>query len=180
MNQRPFSEPPSPYANNGGRPRQYDIQPWRRWAYYGGAVLQGAGILVFLGFFSSSYGVFNRVHAGDETAFTAVPHMFSTFPLAILGLLIYGASQMLRSVGRKGLAGSGLLLSPTREARDAEPWSRSKGARRNFEVEEMTALRDITGASGAAPRQEVRIRCRSCGYLETEDATFCSACGQRV
>ena len=44
----------------------------------------------------------------------------------------------------------------------------------------MTALRDITGASGAAPRQEVRIRCRSCGYLETEDATFCSACGQRV
>jgi len=135
---------------------------------------------VFLGFFSSSYGVFNRVHAGDETAFTAVPHMFSTFPLAVLGLLIYGAGQMLRSVGRKGLAGSGLLLSPTREARDAEPWSRSKGARRNFEVEEMTALRDIAGASGAAPRQEVRIRCRSCGYLETEDATFCSACGQRV
>jgi len=26
----------------------------------------------------------------------------------------------------------------------------------------------------------VRIKCRNCGYLETEDAEFCSKCGQRL
>ena len=30
----------SPYNDNGGRPRQYDVEPWRKWAYYGGGALQ--------------------------------------------------------------------------------------------------------------------------------------------
>ncbi|WP_366180674.1 hypothetical protein ABXS69_00430 [Actinomyces timonensis] len=32
----------SPYNDNGGHPRRYDIDPWRKWAYYGG-VAQGPG-----------------------------------------------------------------------------------------------------------------------------------------
>ncbi|HEX9339874.1 MAG TPA: zinc ribbon domain-containing protein [Thermoplasmata archaeon] len=26
----------------------------------------------------------------------------------------------------------------------------------------------------------IRVKCRNCGYLETEDADFCSKCGQRL
>lgn len=37
------------------------------------------------------------------------------------------------------------------------------------------------GAVGVQPPQAaVRVKCRSCGYLDSEDATFCSRCGQRL
>src|SRR5881628_2763890 len=35
------------------------------------------------------------------------------------------------------------------------------------------------GASGVAGSL-IRVKCRNCGYLETEDAEFCSKCGQRM
>ncbi|MHA1225843.1 MAG: hypothetical protein ACTSR2_06075 [Candidatus Hodarchaeales archaeon] len=31
---------------------------------------------------------------------------------------------------------------------------------------------------GGSTKEVVRIKCRNCGYLETEDATFCSKCGK--
>jgi hypothetical protein len=41
-------------------------------------------------------------------------------------------------------------------------------------------LRDVGFGAPAAPSRDVRIKCRNCGYLETEDAEFCSKCGQRL
>jgi hypothetical protein len=41
-------------------------------------------------------------------------------------------------------------------------------------------LREMGFGAPAAPAREVRIKCRNCGYLETEDAEFCSKCGQRL
>lgn len=44
-------------------------------------------------------------------------------------------------------------------------------------------LRDAMGPpgpAGAAPRPEVRVKCRNCGYLDTEDATYCSKCGSAL
>ena len=35
-----------------------------------------------------------------------------------------------------------------------------------------------THAAGSRP--DVRVKCRNCGYLDTEDAEFCSKCGQRM
>ncbi|WP_366180670.1 hypothetical protein ABXS69_00405 [Actinomyces timonensis] len=60
--------------------------------------------------------------------------------------------------------------------RDAEPWSRAQGAKDQQRLEEVPALGGLGG--GAEP--QIRVRCRSCGYLETEDATFCSGCGARM
>lgn len=31
-----------------------------------------------------------------------------------------------------------------------------------------------------SPREVVKIKCRSCGYLDSEDATFCSNCGSKI
>jgi hypothetical protein len=36
------------------------------------------------------------------------------------------------------------------------------------------------GGLGSSEREVVKIKCRNCGYLETEDADFCSKCGQRI
>jgi hypothetical protein len=41
-------------------------------------------------------------------------------------------------------------------------------------------LRDVGFGPSAAPPTVVRVKCRNCGYLETEDAEFCSKCGQRM
>ena len=30
------------------------------------------------------------------------------------------------------------------------------------------------------PREVIKVKCRSCGYLETEDAEFCSKCGKKI
>lgn len=38
--------------------------------------------------------------------------------------------------------------------------------------------------SGGSPfsqeKEVIRIKCRNCGYLETEDADFCSKCGEKI
>jgi hypothetical protein len=41
-------------------------------------------------------------------------------------------------------------------------------------------LREVGFGAPASPSHDVRIKCRNCGYLETEDAEFCSKCGQRL
>jgi len=33
---------------------------------------------------------------------------------------------------------------------------------------------------GSSDREVIRVKCRNCGYLETEDAEFCSKCGKQV
>lgn len=34
------------------------------------------------------------------------------------------------------------------------------------------------GAGSASPKEVVKVRCRNCGNLEMEDATYCRKCGQ--
>ncbi len=33
---------------------------------------------------------------------------------------------------------------------------------------------------GGGGKEIVKVKCRNCGYLETEDAEFCSKCGQTI
>lgn len=164
----------SPYADNAGRPRRYDVEPWRKWAYYGGGALQALGMLVFFGNFGYLFLTFSRLGPGpgSDGPATQVPRMFAMFPVFLVAMAVMIVGGQLRTMGRKGLAGSGLILSPRKEAQDAEAWRRSEGAQKQMEIEEMPSL-----AGGLGRREVVRIRCRSCGYLETEDARFCSGCG---
>lgn len=34
------------------------------------------------------------------------------------------------------------------------------------------------GSTAAGPATVVKLKCKKCGYLDTEDATYCSKCGQ--
>ncbi|MCL3777880.1 MULTISPECIES: zinc ribbon domain-containing protein [unclassified Actinomyces] len=172
----------SPYTGNGGRPRQYDIQPWRKWAYYGGGVLQVVGLLAFLAVFLTMFLGLGSLGSHPGQISSQVQRGFTLFPVAFIGILVSVAGKSLQSLGRKGLAGAGVILSPQGEARDAEPWNRSQGAQDQQRLEEVPGLAglgtDLGARAGAAP--QIRVRCRSCGFLETEDATFCSGCGARM
>jgi hypothetical protein len=43
-----------------------------------------------------------------------------------------------------------------------------------------SGLREVGFGGGARGGTVVRVKCRNCGYLETEDAEYCSKCGQRM
>ncbi|QWW19214.1 zinc ribbon domain-containing protein [Schaalia sp. 19OD2882] len=170
--------PSSPYERND--PRRYDVEPWRKVAYYGGAVIQAVGVLMFLSVFVSFFGFFHALQsAATSHGFfpeDGIRTPFTMFPLAFIGILLISLGQWVRGVGKKGLAGSGIILSPQGEARDAEPWKRSEGAQEQDKLEEMPIIRDMAAHMGAAQPQ-IRVRCPRCSYLETEDARFCSSCG---
>lgn len=168
------SQGQSPYERD--KERRYDVQTWRKVAYYGGAVLIAVGIILFFVPFVMTFAFFGSMRfsaAGPGDNFFGI---FRAFPLAFVGFFLISAGQGLRSLGRKGLAGSGVVLSPQGEARDAEPWQRSKGAQMQDALEEVPIIRDAM-ARGGGGEQQIRVRCTKCGYLETEDAKFCSGCG---
>ncbi len=37
-----------------------------------------------------------------------------------------------------------------------------------------------SGFARSEPKEIIKIRCSHCGYLETEDANFCSKCGNKI
>lgn len=166
----------SPYESQ--EERRYDVQTWRKVAYYGGAVLVAVGLILFFIPFVSFFSVFRSIGSG-AVAGDAPLRPFSMMPLGFVGVPIVIAGQKLRSIGRRGLAGSGVVLSPEGEVRDAEPWQRSKGAQIQDTLEEVPLLRDAV-ARGGVTEPQIRVRCPSCGYLETEDASFCSGCGSSM
>lgn len=56
---------------------------------------------------------------------------------------------------------------------------------------ELSTATEITGESigrglyksgfgGSGQKEIIKIRCSHCGYLETEDAIFCSKCGKKI
>ncbi|MHA1144771.1 MAG: hypothetical protein ACTSRW_08555 [Candidatus Helarchaeota archaeon] len=50
--------------------------------------------------------------------------------------------------------------------------AQAKGFRKGFE--------DSDDLDSSSEDSTIRIRCRNCGYLETEDAQFCSKCGKEL
>ncbi|MHA1799074.1 MAG: zinc ribbon domain-containing protein [Candidatus Helarchaeota archaeon] len=59
----------------------------------------------------------------------------------------------------------------------------SKGLRKGLNLDkQIETIATGIGGRGAdtKPKEVIRIKCRNCGYLETEDAEFCSKCGQKI
>lgn len=111
----------SPYNDNGGRQRQYDVEPWRKWAYYGGIALQVVGFLAFVSVFVVFFTSFHSV-AGNHSAFdTHFNRTVNAFPFAFVGILLMIGGQTLQKIGRKGLAGSGVILSPRERCATLSP-----------------------------------------------------------
>ncbi|MDO4257900.1 MAG: zinc ribbon domain-containing protein [Actinomycetaceae bacterium] len=174
----------SPYEDSS-QPKRYDVQTWRKVVYYLGMAVTGLGFLIFampfLSFALFQFGtpewMENLPGAQPESPFSSAPIAFRLIPMSFVGFFFIAGGNFLTRLGKKGLAGSGVILSPKGEVADAEPWQRSEGAQMQDKFEEVPILRDALAGRGGGSEPQIRVRCRSCGELDTEDARFCSGCG---
>jgi hypothetical protein len=118
------------------------------------------GLSAFLGFSSFL--------SGGPAAFGFLP--FLAFPVAVAGLvcIFIGAVHMQFGYAK---AGSEIMATETGGAveHSSAAWSRGLGR----------GLKE-SGFSLGGAREVVKVKCRSCGYLESEDARFCSKCAKPV
>lgn len=99
------------------------ISPERKIVFYAGQVIGIVGLVTFLSVFLSVATSIRDV----RDPFEARSHVSSMVTRAITGFIMIGIGGALVSVGRKGLAGSGMTLEPEQARRDVEPWSRMTG-----------------------------------------------------
>jgi len=143
------------------------ISEERKTAYYVGMGLQVLGGLLF----ASTFVTF-LMHFGDFTNFEARAKSDGFRAFGGMALLIVGG--IVRGVGARGLAGSGVILDPEKARDELEPYSRMAGGMLKDAIDEA----DIS--VGGEPTQVIMIKCQSCGGLSQEEANFCQKCGAKL
>ena len=135
----------------------------RKTAYYVGMVLMILGGILFASTFVTfaTPGDFSSFESNTKSA------MFRAF--GGMALMIVGG--IIRKIGARGLAGSGVVLDPEKARRELEPYSRMAGGM----VKDALESADVS--LGGPPEKVVMIKCRSCGKLNDEDSKFCQECG---
>jgi ribosomal protein L40E len=144
-----------------------------------GLGLIGAGLLVFR---------YATEIAGQVEAFVAPPPEGSDgtglgFQYAYLPFLVWGFGFTLIGLGGNALRTA--FLSPVSSGMGGgfgggASLDEIQGHLREME-QMMAATRAVAPRAGTypeAPKEVVKIKCRNCGNLESEDAAFCRKCGQ--
>jgi len=140
------------------------ISPERQAAYYFGMVLTIIGVVLFFSVFFTGIS-----HFGDFSNFEGQAR--SEMTRAFSGMILIVIGQLIMRVGERGAAGSGAILDPEQAREDLEPYSRQAGGMVKDALDEA----DIN--LGARDSETVvKVRCRSCGTLNEEDARFCKEC----
>jgi len=146
------------------------ISPERRAVYYGGMGIMALGFLLFLSNFFLLPG------SGPFPGFFSDPfaEMRGMAVRGVGGILLLIIGGVMRSVGAKGAAGSGLVLDPEKAREDLSPWARTAGGLVKDALEEV---RSATQQDPAEPKEVIKVRCPRCRALNDEDARFCDQCG---
>lgn len=110
------------------------ISPQRKVVFYVGMAMLVVGVLLFLSTFLSA-----ALHFGDFSNFT--DRSRSMVLRTVTGAVLAVAGVVLQSIGRAGLAGSGLKLDPEEARRDVEPWARMGGG----------VVKDVLDEAGISP-----------------------------
>lgn len=142
-----------------------EISEERRLAYYLGGGLMVVGLLLFLSVF-----VTGALHFGDFSNFEARGR--SEAMRAVSGMVLIIVGGIIRGIGARGAAGSGLVLDPKQARQDLEPYSRMTGGMIH------DALDEADVKLGGKPERVIMIKCRECGKLNEEDSKFCQECGK--
>jgi hypothetical protein len=143
------------------------ISEERKTAFYLGTVLMVVGGLLFASVFLTF-----AIHFGDFSNFDSNAKSFTFRAFAGMALLIVG--RMIRGIGARGLAGSGVVLDPDKAREELEPYSRMAGGMVRDALDE--ARIDL----GGKPEKVIMIKCQSCGKLNEEDSKFCQECGKKL
>ena len=138
----------------------------RKATYYIGFGLIIIGFLLFFSVFFSFIGMMN----GE---FRIPP-----FQNAVIGILLVGVGSILRNVGAKGAAGSGIILDPEKAREDLKPFNEAKGEMINDVISNIDVVDHLTKQHET--KEVIKIKCRNCGGLNDEDAKFCKGCGKEL
>lgn len=138
-----------------------EISSQRKGVYYLGMALLVIGVLMFM----STFLLLIMNPFGGLSAFMNAP----------IGVIMIIIGNILMTVGRRGLAGSGIILDPNKAREDLKPYSRQAGAMINDVLEEVEVLHDTKESS-----QTVKVRCRNCKSLNDESAKYCNQCGEEL
>lgn len=96
-----------------------DFSDSRKFAFYLGTAISVVGLFLFFSVFVS---VFSAIGGTSSPA-----GAFGAFSRAPIGFIMIFVGQMIRGIGARGAAGSGLVLDPRRAREDLEPWARMGG-----------------------------------------------------
>ncbi|MDD5706843.1 MAG: zinc ribbon domain-containing protein [Kiritimatiellae bacterium] len=144
-----------------------EISEQRKTVYYLGIVLMALGGILF----ATTFVTF-AMHFGDSSNFVsnAKSGMFRAF--GGMALLIIGG--IVRGIGARGLAGSGVVLDPEKARQELEPYSRMAGGM------VKDALDEANVNLGGKPEKVVMVKCPACGKLNEEGSKFCQECGRKM
>lgn len=143
------------------------ISEERKIAYYIGMALQLVGLLLF----ASTFVTF-VLHFGDFEDFQS--RVKSDMFRALSGMALMVIGGLVRGVGARGLAGSGVLLDPEKARGELEPYSRMAGGMVKDAIDEAGL------STPGAPKPLIMLKCGSCGTLNPESAKFCQECGIKI
>ena len=141
------------------------ISEERKTAYYLGMGLTILGVILF----ASTFVTF-AMHFGDFSNFES--NAKSGMIRAFGGMVLMIIGQIIRGIGARGLAGSGVVLDPEKAREELEPYSRMAGGMVS------DALDEANVNLGNKPEKVIMLKCPSCGKLNEEDSKFCQECGK--
>ncbi len=144
------------------------ISEGRKTAYYFGTGLMVIGGLMFFSVF-----ITGAMNFGDFNNFES--HARSSMLRGMGGMALLIVGGIIRGIGSRGLAGSGVLLNPEQARSELEPYSRMAGGMVKDALDE-TDVRLGT----EKPERVVMVKCRDCGRLNEEDSKFCQECGKQI
>lgn len=158
------------------------ISEERKIAYYLGIGLMVIGALLFLSVFISVAMSNGNVDCMTNLHSVADLHIkndfasdISSYALrSIFGLTLFFIGMIVKNIGARGLAGSGVMLDPEKAREDFEPYSRMAGGMVKDALDEAKVSFD------SKPEKVVMVKCRGCGKLNPEDAKFCNGCGREL
>ncbi|MBU4198686.1 MAG: zinc ribbon domain-containing protein [Verrucomicrobia bacterium] len=143
------------------------ITEQRKSAYYFGMILMIIGGLMFFSVFitgAMNFGNFSNFQADAQ----------SSMLRAIGGMALLITGVIIRSIGARGLAGSGVVLDPEKARQELEPYSRMAGGM------VKDALDEANVSFGGKAEKVIMIKCPACGKLNEEDSKFCQECSKQM
>lgn len=143
-----------------------EISDERKAAFY-----IGTGLIILGGIsFASTFLTF-ALHFGDFSNFES--NAKSDIFRAVGGMALLIVGGIVRGLGARGLAGSGVVLDPEKAREELEPYARMAGGMAK------DALDEAGISLGGQPERVVVLKCPACGKLNEADAKFCQECGKK-
>lgn len=142
----------------------------RKVTYYIGIGLIILGFILFI-------SVFFQFASFSNDPFS-ISSKEPSFMGPVIGFILMIIGGIVSSIGAKGTAGSGMILDPDKAREDLKPFNEAKGQMLNDVISNIDAVNNLTKPREG--KEVIKIKCRSCGTLNEEDAKFCKNCGETL